>query len=103
ALEERRRPIADGAELVLTAVLDDEPALDEAGDDAVDVDAADARDLGPRARAEVGDDCERLERRLREAALRRPLLQPCARGGRLRRGAECPAAGDELEHDPAPA
>ena len=65
ALEERRRAIADRAELVLAPALGDQAALGEAGDDAVDVDAADARDLGPRHRAEVGDDRERLERGLR--------------------------------------
>ena len=45
ALEERRRAVADRAELVVAAAFGDEPALDETGDDAVDVDAADARDL----------------------------------------------------------
>src|SRR5437868_13843753 len=64
ALEERRRPVADRAELVLTAALGYEPALGESRHDAVDVDAADARDLGARDRPEVRNDGECLECRL---------------------------------------
>src|SRR5207244_711290 len=52
---------------------------------------------------EVRDDRERLERRLREVALRRLLEEPRAGLGRVARRAERPAAGDVLEHDPAPA
>src|SRR5262249_57909037 len=74
ALEERRRPVAHRPELALTSCLRHEPALHQARDDAVDVDAADTGDLRPRARAEVRDDGERLERRLREPALGGPLL-----------------------------
>src|SRR5581483_11177047 len=49
------------------------------------------------------DDGERLQRRLREAALDRALEQPRAGLGRLARGAERPASGDALQHDAAPA
>src|SRR5439155_19986941 len=102
-LEERGHPVADGpATARLTPRLGDQPALDEAGDDRVDRDSAPARDLRPRARAEVCDDRERLERRLREAALDGPLEQSPARLGRIARGAKRPAASDLLEHDPAP-
>ena len=58
---------------------------------------------GRLTRPEVRDDRQRLERRLREAALDRPLEQPPARLGGLARGAQRPAAGDVLEHDPAAA
>src|SRR3954447_22347028 len=64
ALEERCRAVADRAVLVHAPALADQPSFDEAGDDAVDVDAADSCDLRPRDRAEVRDDRERLERRL---------------------------------------
>src|SRR5579862_3205785 len=73
ALEERRRPVADRAEVVVAASLGDETALDEPGDDSVDVHATNPRDLGPRARAEIGDRRQRFERRLRQAALDGPL------------------------------
>ena len=85
----------------VAAALGDEPALDEPGDDAVDVDAADARDLRARHRPEVRDDRERLERSLRQPALGRLLEQPRTRGRRSCRRAERPPAGDMLEHDPA--
>src|SRR5581483_11029693 len=54
ALEERRGAVPDRAGF-LAAVLGDQAALDEPGDDAVDVHAADARDFGPRDGAEVRD------------------------------------------------
>ena len=88
---------------VVAAGLGDQAALGEAGDGRVGRDAADPRDLRPRDRAEVGDDRERLERRLREPALDRPLEEARARVRRLARGAERPAAGDLLEDDAAPA
>src|SRR4051812_19518187 len=58
--EERRRAVADRAELVLASAFGDQTPLHETGDDAVDVDAADARDLGTRDRPQVRDDRERL-------------------------------------------
>ena len=104
ALEERRRPVADGtAGAVVPAGFGDQAAFEQAGDGRVGGDAADAGDLRPAARAEVGDDRERLESCLREATLDRPLEQAAARLGGLARGAEGVAAGDVLEHDPAPA
>src|SRR5438552_3365038 len=60
-LEELRRLVPDRAELAVPAALGKQTALDEAGDDAIDVDAADARDVGARAWTEVGDDRECLE------------------------------------------
>ena len=65
-LEERRRAIADGAARGrLAAGLCEKAPLDQAGDGGVGGHAADTRDLGPRARAEVRDDRQRLERGLR--------------------------------------
>jgi hypothetical protein len=64
-LEERRRAIADGPTRAgLSAGLAEEAALDQARDGRVRGDAPDARDVRPRARAEVGDDRQRLERGL---------------------------------------
>ena len=104
ALEERRRAVADrAAAVVVAAGLGDQAALDEVRDGGVGGDAADARDVGPRARPEVRDDRERLERRLREVPLRRLLEEARARLRRLARRAERPAAGDVLEHDAAAA
>src|SRR3954464_9791356 len=82
ALEERRRAVPDRAEIAVAPGLGDEAALEEPGDDAVDVDAADAGDLPPRARAEVRDDRERLESGVREALLDGAVEEPRARGGR---------------------
>ena len=66
ALEERRRAVADGAARGgLAAGLCEKAPLDQAGDGGVGGDAADTRDLGPRARAEVRHDRQRLERGLR--------------------------------------
>ena len=97
-------PVADrAADAFVAAGLGDQAALDEARDDRVGGDAADARDLRAADRPEVRDDRQRLERRCREPALDRPLEQAPARLGRLARGAERPAAGDVLEHDPAAA
>ena len=93
--DRRRQPLAPG--------LGDEPAFREPGDGRVGGDAADPGDLRPAARAEIGDDRERLERRLREPALDRPLEQAPTRLGGLARGAEGIAAGDVLEDDAAPA
>src|SRR5690348_14159174 len=56
ALEERRRAVTDRAELVVAAAFGDQAALDETRDDAVDVHAADPRDLRPRHGPEVRDD-----------------------------------------------
>ena len=53
--------------------------------------------------AEVRDDRDRLERRLREPALDGALEQTRARLGSLARGAERVAAGDLLEDDAAAA
>ena len=89
--------------VVVAARLRDQPALDEIRDGRVGRDAADARDVRPRARPEVRDDRERLERRLREVPLRRLLEEPRARLRRLARRAERPAARDVLEHDAAAA
>src|SRR5262249_596220 len=60
-------------------------------------------DLRPRHRAEVRDDRQRLQRRLRQPALHGPLEQPPARLGRVARRAEGPAAGDLLQDDAATA
>ena len=85
ALEERRRPVADRpAGAVVPARFRDQAALEQAGDGRVGGDAADPGDLGPAARAEVGDDRERLERGLREPALDRPLEQAPARAAASR-------------------
>ena len=51
---------------------------------------------------EVRDDRQRLQRRLRDAALHRALEQPPAGLGGLARRAKGPTARDRLEHDPAP-
>src|SRR5581483_6769964 len=88
---------------VVATGLGDQSALDEVRDGGVGRDAADAGDVRPRAGAEVGDDRERLERRLREVPLCRLLEEPRAGDGRLARRPEGPAAGDVLEHDAAPA
>src|SRR5207302_1474771 len=65
-LEERRRAVADcPARARLAPGLRDEPALDEPRHGGVRRNSADARNLGSRARAEVGDDREGLEGRLR--------------------------------------
>ena len=102
AFEERRRPVADGAtRAVVASRLGDQAALEQAGDGRVGGDPADAGDLRPAARAEVGDDRERLQGRLREASLDRPLEEAAAGLGGLARGAEGVAAGDVLQHDPA--
>src|SRR6185295_16043 len=61
ALEERGRPVADGT-TCLASRFGDEAALQEARDGRVRSDAADARDVGSRARAEIRHDRERLER-----------------------------------------
>ena len=58
---------------------------------------------GRETRPEVGDDRERLERRLREPTLHGPLDEPGARLGRLPRRPEGVPAGDLLEHDAASA
>src|SRR5206468_1305167 len=78
-----------------------EAALDEAGDGGIGADAADARDLRPRARPDVRDDRERLERGPREALVDRAVVEARAGGGRRLRRAEGPPARDVLEHDPA--
>ena len=102
ALEERRRPVANrSTRSIVAACLGDQAALEQAGDGRVGGDAADASDLGPAARAEVGNDRERLHRRLREATLDRALEEATAGLGGLARAAEGVAAGDVLQHDPA--
>src|SRR5947208_3843858 len=65
ALEQRRRAVADRAPAGLAARFRHEPTLDEVRDRGIGRDAADPRDVGTRARPEVRDDRERLERRLR--------------------------------------
>src|SRR5262249_36729147 len=102
-LEERRRAVADRTADggIVAAGLADEPALRQVRDRRVGGDAADPRDVRPRARPEVRDDRERLERRLREVPLRRLLEQPRAGLRRLARRAERPAAGHVLEDDAA--
>ena len=82
---------------------DEQAALDEPRDGRVGADAADPGDLGPRARAEVGDDRERLERapeRPRSTGRSKRRAQASAA---CARGAEREATGDVLEHDPAAA
>ena len=76
AFEERRRAVADRARRLVAARLRDQAALEQVRDGRVRGDAADARDVRPRARSEVRDDRERLERGLREVALRRLLEEP---------------------------
>ena len=97
AVEHRR------AEPVAAAGLLDQPALEQAGDDGVGGDAADAGDLGPPDRLQVGDHGERLERRGAEPALGRARLQAAARPrpGRPARRAGRSAPRDALEHDAA--
>ncbi len=102
-LEERRRSIAHRSAVAVAAGLCDEPTVDEARNGGVRRDAADAGDLGPADRAEIGDDRECLQRRLRQAALRGALDETGARLGGVPRGAKRIAACDPLEHDPAPA
>src|SRR5262245_61390212 len=78
-LEHRGRAVLDGpADTVVAARLGDQPALDQSGHGRIGRDAADPRDLRPRHRPEVRHDRERLQRRLRQAALYRPLEQPSA-------------------------
>ncbi len=60
--------------------------------------AISGREHGP----EVRDDGQRLERRLRQPALDRPLEQPRTGRSGLARRAERVAAGHLLEHDAAP-
>src|SRR4051794_20053207 len=61
ALEERRRAVADGsAGGVVARRLGDEAALQEVRDGRVGGDAADPRDVRPRAGPEVRDDRKRL-------------------------------------------
>ena len=99
-----RHPVAHGAAgPALAPGLGDQAALDERRDGRVGGNAADARDLGPRHRAEVGDDRDGLEGGLREPSLDRPLEQPRARLGGLAGGAERVAAGDLLQDDAAAA
>jgi len=100
-LEERRDAVADGADGVVTTGLSDQPAFDEARDDRVGRNAAQACDLWPRARAEVRDHGQRLQRRRRQATLDWTLEQTATRLRRLARRAERPAAGNALQHDPA--
>src|SRR5439155_1354465 len=103
ALEERRRPVADRAGAVGAAGLRDQPALEEIRDGRVGGDPSDACDVRTGAGPEIRDNCKRLERGVREIALRRLLEEARARLCRLARRAEGPAAGGVLEHDPAPA
>src|ERR671912_507110 len=104
ALEEPRRPVANGAAgAVLPTGFGNQAALEQARDGRVCGDAANARDLGAAAGPEVRNDRERLERRLREPTLDRALEEPLARLGRLACRAEGVAAGHLLEHDPAAA
>src|SRR5207302_8328453 len=61
ALEQRGRPVSHrSAGLVRAARLGDQPALDETGHGRIGRDAADARDLRPRAGPEIRDDRKRL-------------------------------------------
>src|SRR6266508_716607 len=100
-LEQRRDLVADrAAGAVVAAGFRDQAPLDQIGDGRIGRHAADACDVRPCARPEVRDDRERLERRLRQRALHRPLEQPTARVGRLARRAKRPAACHPLEHDP---
>ena len=75
------------------ALLDDEPAVEQAAHHVVRVDAADALDDAPRDRLAVGDDGQRLERGRRE-------LEPLGAGvagddrARLRRRRELDAVAD---------
>ena len=103
AFEERRCAIANrSAGRVVAARLRDEAAVQEVRDRGVGGDAADPGDVRPRARTDVRDDRERLERSLGEIPLGGALEQARARGRLLASGAEGPAAGDVLEHDSAP-
>ena len=62
--ELERGPVQDRAtRRVRTAELDDEPAVQQAADGVVRIDAADALDRGARDRLPVGDDRKRLEAR----------------------------------------
>ena len=93
ALEQLRGAIANGtAETRLTTRLDDEPALDEPRNDRVGCNAADPGDVGTRARAEIGDDGERLERCLGEPTLDGPLDEAPTRSGLAARRPEGVAA-----------
>ena len=79
--------------------LDDQPAREQGAHDAVDVDPADRRHPRPGDRLPVGDDGERLQRRLAEpAALAVPeeLLDDL---GVRRPGVDAHAAGDLAQLD----
>ena len=98
--EERRGPVQDRAELRAAGLLD-QAALDQRGRRRLRRDAADARDLGPRDRLQVGDDRQRLGLRGRQARRARAGEQPPR--GLLGVGvrAERPAAGELAQHEPA--
>ena len=101
-LEQVARAVEDGAELGAAGLLD-QPALEQRADRRLRRDAADARDLGPRHRLEVGDDREALRLRLRERRRARPREQPARRALGDRVGGEREAARDLAQHDAAPA
>src|SRR5829696_2580504 len=102
AFEERRRAVADGAAHGgVSSRFAEQAPFHEPRDGGVRRDAADARNVRPRARAEVRDDCKRLERRLGQPALGRLAEQARARLRRVASGAEGVTAGDVLEHDAA--
>src|SRR5262249_55621817 len=78
-LEQGGRPVEHGAELRAARLLD-QPALEQRRDGGLGGDAADARDLRPRHRLQVGDDRQALALRLRQRRRAR-TGQQAARGG----------------------
>ena len=102
ALEHGRAAVLHrAADAVVAARLGDQPALDQARHGRIGRNAADARDLRPRARPQVRHDRERLQGGLRQPALHRPLEQATACLGGVTRRAEGPAARNLLQDDPA--
>ena len=70
-----RRAVEDRAELRVAGLLD-QAALEQRGGGRVGADAADAGDLRPRDRLQVGDDRERLGLRGRQRGRARAAEQP---------------------------
>ena len=90
-----------GAGRVVLAGLLDQAAGEQRAHHAVDVDAADRRDPGPRDRLLVGDHGQRLQRRLGEPRLLAVEDEPLDDRGELLAGVVAPAAGDVAQLEAA--
>src|SRR5580658_9244882 len=91
--EVARGAVQDGSGLRVRASLLDQAAQRQRTHDAVAVDPADRRDPGPAHRLAVGDDRERLKRRLGEANLLAVSNETLDERGAILTGVEAPAAG----------